>query len=897
MTISLHVKRGIEFKADLYNTRNRTPWLEAVGKELEAKGVSIKLGDGAGAVDVKNAADLVAFYTEYAKNPDAMAAKVGLPKGRELSEYMSDLVNALDDVVKDTSRVGSGDKIDLTKQSELAKVLGLSVSSTGYASTKTEFGAPARPQGAMSVLGVRLSKDPIAKSPLEGKKFIDAATFAGQRIQTGRDSVEIEAVRKLGGLDKDQIIELATAERGGRPVLNRMRRAVDAEAFSLGYSGIGFDQMRWDSDAHRVREMNPYVSLTVEGGRLEKAPESGQYEVTQGTDVFQDTYYRAVDPGAPGKDLLLDNDMMVRSRVRLDRPGQPSRLLIQAKLATVVDETGMKSAAKVDIRDDSPTAQEIAGMDDAVRTGKSAWGWGATAGNAAPISAIHAVYQDLNDSGKLPDVGEHKGVLMLEPGAHIVSQRSRYHLNETNSSHIKGLFDAGKGFIEETKSIIDASAMPAAEKAKLSEMAAKLLDKSTIAEKAKDAIIAADPTIAPADITPAFIEKFWPREMGWNASGIKKEDIDVRKAVADAIKTSYNEFSEAFDGARTQISGSRTDIARRFDVEKEFVEFVKEKNPAMVTTTTFGPFLKHFDEQMKGPGKDAFVAEFATFLSAKGSNRLANAANKDEAMGGLRNRLVNEHLDILHRQVEASGTAGQAMWFDEARKAYASANRQTWNFLIDTYDYVQCVSPKDWEKLTPEQKDGRAPIPPEYIYSADIVAEVQIELGYEKDYMTAIKKAKDGLADARAGLFMDFALQKSGTNVVADKAETFAAYRDGLVGLDAAPKKAALDELNAFAESKGSPLRFTDADLPAMTQALFTPARQNQPTTGHDQLVKDLEVTEFIWSNLTAAQDSICALRGNRTLREAERAGLTGLTWSPTDMSKGATALTRVPQD
>jgi len=897
MAIQMHVKRGVEFKADLYKSSNRTPWLEAVGKELEAKGVSIKLGDGANAVEIKNAAELVAFYDEYKQNPDAMATKVGMPKGQELAEFMSDLVNALDDVVKDTSRVARGDTLDLTKQSELSKVLGLSVSRTGYASGRTEFGAASRPAGAMSVLGVRLSKDPIAKSPLDGKKFIDAATFEGQRVQTGRDSVEIEAVRHIEGLSSSQILELGRAERNGRSVLSRMRKPVDSEAFSLGYSGIGFDQMRWDSDAHRVREMNPYVSLTVESGRLEKDEASGEYEVSQGTDIFQDTYYRGVNAAGGGGDLLLDNDLMVRARVRMDSAGQPSRILLQAKLGTVVDENGIKAAAKVDIRDDSPSAEEVAGMDDAIRTGKSAWGWGSSPGNATPVSAIHAVYQELGDKGKLPDVGEHKGVLMLEPGAHIVSQRSRYHLNETNSSHIKGLFDAGKGFITDTKALIDASSMPDAEKQKLSAMAAGLLDKTAIAEAAKEAILKADPSINAADINAAFIEKFWPREVGWSANGIKKEDIDVRKAVADAIKSSYNAFSEAFDAARQDIAGSRDAIARRFDVEDDFIAFVKEKKPDMVTTTTIGPFLKHFDEQMKGADKDAFVNEFATWLAGKGNDRLQTATNKDEAMGGLRKRLVNEHLDILHRQVEAAGTAGQAMWFDEARKAYASASRQTWNFLIDTYDFIQCVSPKNWEKLTPEQKDGRAPIPAEYVYHADISADVQIELGYEKDYMTAIKKSKDDLAGARAGLFMDFALQKAGTNVVADKPETFTAYKDAIGAMTGNAKKAALDELNAFAESKGSPLRFTDADLATLVPTLFTTDKQGQPTTAHAQFAKDLESTEFIWKTLTTAQESICALRGDRTAREAERAGFAGVRWVPTETSKGTAALTKVPQD
>ena len=53
MTTTLHIKRGIEFRPDLYNSRDRSAWLEAVGKELQDKGLTITVGEGQSAKEIK----------------------------------------------------------------------------------------------------------------------------------------------------------------------------------------------------------------------------------------------------------------------------------------------------------------------------------------------------------------------------------------------------------------------------------------------------------------------------------------------------------------------------------------------------------------------------------------------------------------------------------------------------------------------------------------------------------------------------------------------------------------------------------------------------------------------------------------------------------------------------
>jgi hypothetical protein len=887
MVSKIHVKHGLEFKKNLYQSDNRKPWLEAVGAEIEKKGVALKMGEGTNAVEIRNSAELVAFFEKYTSAPAAMAAAEGLPEGRELKDYVSDMMQALDDVVKWGSAVQAGDVIDFSTQGEIAKTLGMDTASLRYGSSNTGFGQNTAPDGTLSVLGVQFANHAARADPLEGVPFIDATTFATHAGRTGRESQEFESVKRLNGLDGDQILALMRGERAGRPILNRARKASDHEAFSLGFSGIGIDEMRWDSRAHRTREMNPLISLTVESGRMEWDEDDKEYEVSQGTDYFHDRYYTAKDPNRPGVDLLGETGNMVRSRIRYDEPGNARRLLIQSKSGTEVDENGMKQAAKADIRDDSPTPEKIASIDEDARSGTSSWGWNNT---KEPIAALNNVYKDLKEKDVLPDVGPHEDVLLMEVGAHVFSTRSRYHLNETNTRDVKRLFDFGDTALADVGTLIEKNEeLPAADLDALKALHTGITDKSILVDRVKDKLAELDPNLSAADINVDVVTALMPNtDRPTDALDVKK-----RRVVADATREVYGELAEAIDDARSGLSGARTPQARDFDFEVETQEFMKTKYPELEKKTTYAPFMTKLDEVLAGADKDAFIQELGQWLNdEKGDDRLVSAPDKDLAMGGLRKNMVREHIEILHRQLEGAGTAGQALWFDGARSTYAKANRQTWNFLIDTFDFVTDIRPADWETLTPEQQDGREPIPADKIYNADVIAEVQIELGYEKPYLEALSRSKKALDGARAGLFMDYALDQGIGGTVADQPATFAALQKDIVAATDSNLLSQLEGLNQFAASKGSPLQFTRENLTELSEDLFTTDRQGQSTDGHAGLNETQEMNTFIWDTILSAQESIVDLRGGRVIREAERAGHSGVSWDDSPKSKGATALT-----
>lgn len=181
MTTTLHIKRGIEFRPDLYNSRDRSAWLEAVGKELQDKGLTITVGEGQNAKEIKNAADLVAAYKDL---QTAAAAS-----GSTLRGYLGDLVQALDDVVKPTSVVTTGDKFDFSVGSDLSKALGLADGrTTNYASkTTTDFGQASRvrPENTMNVAGTMLaSRMPLPPAP---STDLPESVIQGKRVITAKE--------------------------------------------------------------------------------------------------------------------------------------------------------------------------------------------------------------------------------------------------------------------------------------------------------------------------------------------------------------------------------------------------------------------------------------------------------------------------------------------------------------------------------------------------------------------------------------------------------------------------------------------------------------------------------------------------------------------------------------
>lgn len=882
---TLHIKRGIEFQRDLYNSRDRRDWLQAAGQELEKRGATLKLGAGTSAITLKNASDLLYLYEKYQKDPKASAQSLGIPEGRPLHDFIADLVQALDDVVKPTSSLQSGDVVDLSTSGALAKTLGLTDQQVRYGSLRTEFGKTAPPAGTMNVLGVRLARvEASVANPLHGVPFMDATTFGGTRSTTGRNSLEYEAVRKLEGIEPQELVNLMRSERGGRSILARARKPEYAEAFSVGYAGVGLDEMRWDRDAVEVRAKNPYVSLTVESGRLEKDENDKRFEVSQGTDFFWDRYYVAQDPARPGHDALLENDMMVRARVRYDEAGTVRRILVQSKTGTEIDENGVKSAGKADVRRDSPAESDILNLDKMTRSGTANWSW---MNQKTPIEAMEMVYGELRDKGELASVGPLKDVLLLDVGAHVFSVRSRYHLNETNASAQLTMYQECMARAQEAVELVKTAsdALPAEEKKALVQLGEQVLDHSLLLTRTQEKLAQLAPGTT---VDLALIEKLLPSQ----ARSSSKTECLQRRVVAETLAELTAELGEKVYDSRRAISGDRSPDARQYDMEEEFMDFVRGRDPALAFKQTPAAFLQKLDDVAKSPEKEAFFQEFGAWLKTEHSeSRFAEAPDLDAAIAGLRKNLVREHIEVLSRQVGYAGVMAKSLWFDDARRTFANSFPTTGNFLIDTFDFVSDIKPAAWDALDAAQKDGRQPIPADQIYHADVVAEVQIELGYEKPYLTAIAKAKTALHEARAGLFMDFALSDAANGCVSDKPETFVALQQKWLALPQEQQSAELERLNAFAKAMGSPLSVDADGLRRFSTETFRAELQHQPGAGHADLVRDLEMNQWIWSTLVTAQESIAEMRGERIVREAERAGHNDVSWVNSDMSKGETAL------
>ncbi len=885
---TIHVKRGIEFRPDLFSKPDHAEWLDAVGKEIETKGITVKVGDGAAAVDVKNAADLKAAY-------QTLQQAAG---NKDVKEYTRELLEALDDVVKPSSAVAQGDSLDFSRGSDLAKALGMN-DSHWYASTRTDFGhaTRSRPDGTLSVAGAMLTARAAGTAPvnptpgptttpgadpLQGVPFIDASTFAGAQGTSGRDSLEVEAVRQANGLDKDQMYALMTAKSGSKTVLHKLQKNRDTVALGVGYQGMSLDELDWSSKAHEVRQMNPYISLTVEPGRMEIDQKTGDREISVGRDTFFDVFYATKDPttGKLTRDLL-DNNVMIRGRTRVDdESGKPTRVLIAMKIGTEVDSYGVKSAAKADIRTDSPTDDTVAKLDDAIKGAKlTGAGWYQ---QGAVIEPLAQAYTYLKSKGALKTYGQHKDTLVLEQAACLRQVRGRYHLNETEPQALLNAFKVCSGKVGDMLTLINASTtLPAADKTALSAACQALIDRSEIVKRATEGLKKIDPNMT---VDKAAIDKLWP-DQGTTSD---KTEVKKRKVVADSIVAAFNDFTARFDNdTERKIAGNDDKSVRKagsFDDVKDFLQakstaskfmtwaatqqgsgvvqgkpetykaYLDKVNqmpeddrlkllansglaskrldditlemlsPLQVPATlerdtTAAPFLAEFDAKLAGADKQAFIDQLGAFLASKGNDKLKTATDKDAVLGDIRKNLVFEDLEVLHRMVEEGATFGQTLWFDSARSAYCSAQRSGWsNFIIDSFDVEEQYNLKNGLALSKTERASRDPLDASKMIGFGISNDFQIELGYELPYTTAIDKAESAISSAAAGVFMDYALQKQGSGVAANDPASFTKYLDAQLKAPAGQKKAFLDDLAAFARSKGSPLAMDEAMMAGVTK-------------------------------------------------------------------------------
>lgn len=559
---AIHVKRGVEFKPDLFAKRDRTEWLDAVGEQIKAKGITVKVGEGATALEVKDGATLKAAYAQLQQAAQA--------QGRDVQRYIADLVQALDDVIKPTSIMSAGDVVDLTKGSELSKVLGMDDPSTLYASTRTEFGK--KPDNTLSPLGVRLSRaaptpgtnppvpptPPVTPTPVvldrslidnpDGTpkiNYIEKTSFGAGSTQVGREGIEAEAVREVQGIDGKTLHSIVSEGN----TLRRLQRPTASLAFTLG--SVPLDEMKWDSDSHAMREKNPFMSISIEAGRgIRRDPASGEWQVQVSRDYFFDHLQAAVDvtTGKPTR-LLRDHGIAIRGRERIEgEDGNASRVLIQSKLNATFDPVfGVKTALKRDIRTDSPRADTVPNLDKSVQTGKPIGFY-----NSQGADAISAPYDLLASKGVLPDVGPHEDVLAMQTVGYKRQPRGRYHLNETPTDEIRDFFkQSGEVKIKSLADTFAASTtLSAGDKSEIKALSDALLDRSAIVKEATAALQALDPSLTTVD--KALIDKLWPD----TPLPTDKREVKMRRVVAEAIKKTYDVFAEKVDELAPKAAGT-----------------------------------------------------------------------------------------------------------------------------------------------------------------------------------------------------------------------------------------------------------------------------------------------------------------------------------------------------
>lgn len=563
---------------------------------------------------------------------------------------------------------------------------------------------------------------PRCENDLETRPFIDDTTFSGQSGGWARDNAEVESVLGVQGLTGQQLRALLLqTDSQGRTVYARVRKNRIMEAFTYGYA---LDEMPWDSDSQDARELMPLVSLTIEPGRYEP-DESGARELSLGTDLMDDTYY---DTHAYS---LLGTQIELRGRARWDDPTTVRRLLIAAKFGTEIDAEGNKVNAKVDIRTDSGMTH-LATLDTDVRRGKTSW---STPDD--PATPIRGVYEQLKEKHLLLDVGAHRGVLLLEPKAHLRSTRSRYHMNETNLTNVRTVFANGATRIQNALNVVtrarQANLIPAADRAAVDAMEAMgrgLLDKTLIVQRINATHPGLGVTVANLVLPDAAGQ---PRDAA---------DLDRQRVIADTVSALYHEFADVLDDTDRAITDAAdedfdpfTDMFRAWRVSLD---------SSLARKTTWDSFLNSHRGLSSAANRASAIAGFNAYAAtrqAAGDDDFDDFAPLDDAgWTRLGNYLEKKVLTVGERQIETAGLAGRMLWFDQARELWVPASSRAFsNFMIDTTDMAEMLSHEEWTSIPESERSFEGPLPAAKVFHTVLVNELQIELGMEEAYVSRLR--------------------------------------------------------------------------------------------------------------------------------------------------------------
>ncbi|RLB48584.1 MAG: hypothetical protein DRJ42_22890 [Deltaproteobacteria bacterium] len=578
-----------------------------------------------------------------------------------------------------------------------------------------------------------------ADSPLEG---------AGG---WNRESSEIEVAMALRGLTGAQLHAIMESDDG----FKELRRDRLMESFS--YS-LPPNEMPWTAKHHRAREAYPLVALTIEWGRYELDedtdargrriyPELGR-ELSLGTDVMSDTYYDTRDFAG------LMNDVSVRGRVRWDSPGCIRRLLVAAKLgsARVDPVSGIKEVFKVDVRTDAwgCNADEAqlgwaAEMDAHMRTGILPW-----SNSTFVAPPLRAAYARLAEEGALTDVSavdpadptrraEFAGALALLPQAHVQSVRSRFHYNEASVGDLERLYEHGRARLIELGEYLDAAGTTgtpgvAGLRADIEEALAAIPERGL--------------EIYPDEITRDSVV----------ATAERAEEISDRlHAIGDILDADNEELLREVTNARDGTRDENRFSAFVAWVKIRHIESLPEADRtawnlegSIVTQHAVDEFRAFYGDSMSDPANPDHVAlreEFNAYAEAAQADddhpyhrhfRRFNDLDDEDDWRDLEAQLELEHFQIVRRQIEAAGSAARAIAFDAARRHYVPESwRVTSNFIIDTMDFSEYFSHRQWTALSAEQIDGQD-LPADAVLDASLINEVQIELGSEAAFVERV---------------------------------------------------------------------------------------------------------------------------------------------------------------
>ncbi len=470
------------------------------------------------------------------------------------------------------------------------------------------------------------------------------------------------------------------------------------------------------------------MPLSIENDRYQPDDDGGNRELRLGTDIMDDIYFDSFDY------RLTRNEQLLRGRVRWDTPDSVRRLLIAAKFGSFVDENGLKRASKVDVR--TSGGGDMDTLENDVMRGKVNW-----SGSDDPLQPVKEIYDRLNESNRLPDIGNERDVLVLDPKVHLRSTRSRFHLDLADMGDMRSFYNNGRQRIRD----IQASAQAAIDSGALSgqtlsdvqglvDMAGEIDSGELIADRARPALLAID-----SGMTVTVDNLVFPDQLNSTASDL--EQLEKNQVVAETIDAVFHEFGELVDDLDRDISGTS---GLDYDEYVEMFSLWQEsQNSSLEKKRTTHAFLALWEQIDTGSDKATQMAAFNTYGAAQladGNDDFEDFSDVDDVIwGALGQHLAFATTKYNQRQVEAAGSVGLGLWFDQARETYVpDSSRPYGNFMIDTMDMAEMLTREEWIALPDAQRKIDVPLDPAKVFHTVLVNEVQIELGNEKAYIEQI---------------------------------------------------------------------------------------------------------------------------------------------------------------